>query len=509
MSTDATSHASGMTRDPTSRIGTRVFVGFLSTGVNALALALPLALLQVYDRILPNQSAGSAIVIFSAVVVALCLSGILRYVRSGIFARRSAEEEHRLWTRTAGLLVSGHYGREEALLLASVPGKARDMNVGQTMLARFDAPFSIVFILLIAYLGGIVVAAPLLVAGVSLLIFLLAAPRNRTALQDEQRAKAKFEESVSALANVPSNTTTLGSLGAAFSRLVHARGLQAQASRKIQGISSLQMDLLQSGALISTVGVVWLGATEVLAGDMTTGGLAACTLLGSRATSQLVGVAATVLRGQPAAVAAQQAQQVLDANRESEHDPKSGTTHLPGSDGGGIWLLEDSDRQTATEKVKAIVSHLSALSATTGDVRVVAARPRLLSGSLIENLSRLDGDLEDEARAASHDLGLTSLVARLPHGYDTEVTSAGRPLPDGGTKRAAIVQAFVGNPAIVVLEAPEASLDADSINKLGAFLKVRSETVKIILQTSSIELRKGLEGAASLDDPGNWIEGVE
>ena len=509
MGTDATEQGSRPYRDPSTRVGTHIFVGLLSTGVNALALALPLALLQVYDRILPNQSAGSAIIIFSAVVVALFLSGILRYVRSGIFARWSAAEEHKLWSQTARQLVQGHHSREDALLLASAPAKARDVNVGQTMLARFDAPFSIVFLALIAYLGGIVVAAPLLVAGVSLLVFLMVAKKNRSALEQEQRAVARYEESVSALANSPSNTTTLTSIGKAFSRLVYARGLQSQAIRETQGISSLQMDFLQSGALISTVGVVWLGAGEVLAGQMTTGGLAACTLLGSRAASQLVGVAATVLRGQPAAVAADRSKAVLEGHRQAKHHLQSGATEILNSPGGGIWILEDSEGQTATDKVKAIVNNLQRVSADVEKLRVVPARPLLLRGSLIDNLSRLDGDFETEARAASREVGLDSLVARLPHGYDTEVSPAGRPLPDGGTKRAAIVQAFVGAPWIVVLEAPEASLDVDAIKRLAVFLKSRSEQVKIVLQTTSAELRIGLEDTVHLELPRSWIEGGE
>lgn len=172
-------------------------------------------------------------------------------------------------------------------------------------------------------------------------------------------------------------------------------------------------------------------------------------------------------------------------------------------------MLEDSEGQTATDKVKAIVNNLQRVSADVEKLRVVPARPLLLRGSLIDNLSRLDGDFETEARAASREVGLDSLVARLPHGYDTEVSPAGRPLPDGGTKRAAIVQAFVGAPWIVVLEAPEASLDVDAIKRLAVFLKSRSEQVKIVLQTTSAELRIGLEDTAHLELPRSWIEGGE
>jgi ATP-binding cassette, subfamily C, bacterial LapB len=496
-------------RAPVSKPSSRVFAGFLSIGINALALALPLALLQVYDRILPNQSAGSAIVIFSAVVVALVFSGLLRFVRSGIFARWSALEEHRLWSRTARQLLPGHHSREEALFLASTPAKARDVNVGQAMLARFDAPFSIVFLALIAYLGGIVVAAPLLVAVVSVLAFIVVAPRNRSALEQELLAGAQYEAGVTALANSSSNTTTLASLGSAFARLAHTRTVQSKANRTTQNISSFQLDLLQSGALISTVGVVWLGAGEVLAGQMTTGGLAACTLLGSRAASQLVGVAATGLRAQPAAVAAEQSKAILEASGESERLPSHRTKAYLNTTGGGIWVLEASPHQTTSEKLEAIIDHLPRDVTNPEAVRIVSARPRLLTGRLMDCLSRFDKDLEPEALTLSREIGLDSFVCRLPHGYDTELASSGRPLPDGGTKRAAIVQAFAGSPGLVILEAPEASLDVDAVKKLSEFLMSRSDEVKILLQTSSEDLRDGLKDATRLENPRNWIEGVE
>ncbi|SFL16510.1 hypothetical protein [Shimia haliotis] len=509
MVTDAAPQSGRSDHALAAKPGSRAFVGLISVGINALALALPLALLQVYDRILPNQSAGSATVIFSAVVVALLLSGTLRYVRTGIFARWSALEEHRLWSRTARQLIQGHHSREEALLLASAPAKARDVNVGQTLLARFDAPFSIVFLALIAYLGGLVVAAPLLVAAVSVIAFLVVAPRNRSALEQELLAGAQFEAGVTALANTSSNTTTLASLGSAFSRLANARTVLAKANRTTQNISSFQLDLLQSGALISTVGVVWLGASEVLAGQMTTGGLAACTLLGSRAASQLVGVAATGLRAQPAIVAAQKSKSILESSGEIGRQPSKGTAEILNTAGGGVWVLDASPRQTATEKLEAIIDHMPRNLTDPETVRIVAARPRLLTGRLMDSLSRLDRDLEAEALNLSRDIGLDSLVSRLPHGYDTELASSGRPLPDGGTKRAAIVQAFAGSPGLVILEAPEASLDVDAVKKLSEFLLSRSDAVKILLQTSSEDLRDGLKDVTRLENPRNWIEGVE
>ncbi|WP_200245100.1 hypothetical protein [Lamprobacter modestohalophilus] len=53
----------------------------LSIASNILALALTLALLQVYDRIVPNQAQGTAVVLFSVVLITLLADGLLRYVR--------------------------------------------------------------------------------------------------------------------------------------------------------------------------------------------------------------------------------------------------------------------------------------------------------------------------------------------------------------------------------------------------------------------------------------------
>ena len=66
----------------------------VSVASNLLALALPLALLQVYDRILPTSQYGTAVSLFAVVVIAMVLDGFLRLVRSRAVARASIVHEH-------------------------------------------------------------------------------------------------------------------------------------------------------------------------------------------------------------------------------------------------------------------------------------------------------------------------------------------------------------------------------------------------------------------------------
>ncbi len=478
---------------------------FLSIGINGLALVLPLSLLQVYDRILPNQSAGSAVVVFSAVIVALCLSGVLRYVRSGIFAKWSAAEEFAHWSRAAAELIQGGHTGTEAHLLAFTPARAKDAYVGQTTLAMYDAPFSVVFVLLIAFMGGIVVAVPLLIAALALIVFVVVLPKYHSALESTQTEGARYENSISTMIRPSGNVRSLELLGNAVFGLARSRNRQASAIRDTESVSGLQMDFLQSGALLSTLGVVWLGAGQVLAGEMTTGGLAACTLLGSRASSQLVGIAATVLRRQPARVALSASENIY-AQREMRHATYSPIKGDPMSGGAsGDYLFEGSADPSGAQQFETLVNAIPL--GDEGSVRLVPARPKLVAGRLIDTLSRLNADDEGEALQIAQELGLARLVNRLPYGYETEISTHGDPLSEGGIKCAGLVQAFVGNPKLVVLETPEASLDVDTINRLSDFLKHSAASVKIVLFSNDQTLCEAMRSMPPLTFPEHWIEG--
>ncbi len=64
-----------------------------------LSLALPLALLQTYDRILPNEAYGTTAVLALGVNIAIVLGAVLRYARSLLFAYVGSEFESEMTVR--------------------------------------------------------------------------------------------------------------------------------------------------------------------------------------------------------------------------------------------------------------------------------------------------------------------------------------------------------------------------------------------------------------------------
>ena len=107
-----------------------------SVGAHLLSLAIPLALLQTYDRILPNQAYATTFVLASGVTVAILLEAVLRYGRAVLFAQVGAAYENKMTLRITNHLMRADGKAVHALgtpaLTAAVKavGQARDFWSG-------------------------------------------------------------------------------------------------------------------------------------------------------------------------------------------------------------------------------------------------------------------------------------------------------------------------------------------------------------------------------------------
>jgi len=93
----------------------------------------------------------------------------------------------------------------------------------------------------------------------------------------------------------------------------------------------------------------------------------------------------------------------------------------------------------------------------------VAQEPRLLSGSVRENVRFLRPWVSDEdVMAAARSAGLDRELASWPGGIDHEVGPAGASLSGGERQRVALARALAGAPELLVLDEPTSALDAHS-----------------------------------------------
>jgi len=155
-------------------IGATLIVGSLS--INLLSLALPLVLLQIFDRIIPNAATQTLSVLFFGLLIALGFELVLKTCRIVLLAHDSARYEVDLTVSACAKILDTDvfaFSRESAGThsdrLAAI-AQMRDHYCGQGRLLAIDMPFTVLFIGLIWYIAEWLVLVPFVCLGIILVI---------------------------------------------------------------------------------------------------------------------------------------------------------------------------------------------------------------------------------------------------------------------------------------------------------------------------------------------------
>jgi len=485
-----------------------------------LGLALPLAVLQIYDRILPNQSTETLTLLTLGLFAAFLLDAVLKVLRSyllGWNAVRSGFDTQ--LTAVTRLLRAPHERVEKEPPGIWVDGleAVRELSAfegGQSRLLTLDIPLAGIFLIVLGLVGGPLILVPiLLIACFGALSayhgnHLQKALANRS---DQDNRKHDFlVESLSGIHTLK---------GLAMESMILRRFERLQKGSAIASYDTILLgNKLQSMGImfanLMMISVVSVGALLVMAGSLSIGGLACCTLLSGRMTQP-------VLRGIGMWTEFQNIQLAQErAGKFNELEVSAGTdSALAGEITGSIELndvgfeypgaknrsclagislqvspgefvgIKGEDGSGRSTLVKLITGELRP---TTGsvvidglescpdreqlqvkDVAYVSASTATFKGTILENITMFrTGAAVEAAQHAAKLIGLEDEIHHLPDGYDTPLAQGvAQTLSSGLLQRVAIARALARNPRILIFDEANSLLDFQSDASLRAGLE--------------------------------------
>jgi ATP-binding cassette subfamily C protein LapB len=497
-----------------------------SIGINLLALALPIFILQVYDRVLPNQTVTTLVALIAGLSVALAFEIALRMLRAWLTTWNGARFEHAMRCRAVERLLRAplrHFERDSAgthLERVNAVGAMRDFHAGQLILALIDLPFALLFLSLIAYLGGWLVLVPIaLLIVFGCLAMLIGNALRHSVAERSEADKHRYDFLIEALRGI--HTVKALALNARLLRRQEAlHETSALAVRRMMHQNTLAQTL---GGLFSQLNLVVLvaaGALSVLDGRMTLGALAACTLLSGRALLPLQTAMGLWTSFQGVRIAQEQVAEVMATPDERRADAQ--TPEITGAielrdiafrhDADGPLLFDglslaaqpgdivSIEGDTGSGKSTLLLLMQNLMTPQHGSVSIdghdaaaiapdwlrthVALLPQkgaVYAGTVLENLTSFrEGEVINQALTLAYLLGIDDAIKRLPEGFDTRI-GIGEVLPAGLRQRIAIIRELVKQPRIILFDDADHALDADSSQRLVALLRQLGRKSTVIL----------------------------
>ena len=468
-----------------------------STVVNLLALALPLVIRQVFDRVLPNQSMGTLYVLAATLMVVTAFEAVLKLARSYLVEQQALAAAYNTRQRAVGALLYGPWAGITAAtadvwqsrLNAVDERTGLGKTVDQTVL--LDLPYVGVFLVSIWLIGGLLVLVPILVIALFLGLTVIS---SRQYLQTLDR-RAKDEATRYAFISEILRGISTVKLLAAEPFLLR----RAETHAEIAGINSFHLILesnwfLSIGQLFASmtmVMVVTVGAFLVNLGEISMGSLACCTLLATRTTQPVLRAISTWTHLQNASLAHRKADEILKL--EPMLPPPLDTTG-----GGRIELCDVSFSFRASSPIfaglsltidpgeiigiigesgsgKSILLSLIAghSTPTAGAIKIddvdiageaglarlrniclLAGKPNMFRGTILDNITLgRGGDADAKAVRVMNLLGLEEQINRLPQGFETQLgDSATELLPRRLVQSIALARAFTAPASIVLID---------------------------------------------------------
>ena len=481
--------------------------------ISVVGLVAALYSMQVYDRVIPTKGYATLWVLTMGVFIAIVMELVLKQVRaymvdrackavdqelSAVFFGKALDIRMDARPRTVGTFASQIRHFESV----------RNFLTSSSLFIMADLPFAIFFVGVIAVIAGPVALVPLLSVPLAVLAGLaFRGPIERHTGEHMKESNEKNGLLIEAIDGIES----IKAANAEWKMLERWRSMtatMADSELKMRMFSSLSSNLTQTIQQLSYASMIAAGAYAINSGQLTMGGLIACSIISGRALTPVAQLPGLIVQWQHAKIALQSLNGIMAMPSEREQSERlvvpelcrgelkmsqahfSYAQDLPGLEvpalriapGERIAILGAVGSGKTT-----LVKLLSGLYKPTAGhvyldgVDMIHLAPefvrehvgylpqdvRLFNGTLRHNLTLgLPTPSDSQIFKAAAMTGLDQVIQNHPRGLELEIAEGGRGLSGGQRQLVGLTRMLLASPKVLLLDEPTASMDAKLENRV-------------------------------------------
>ena len=504
--------------------------------INLFALASPLFIMNVYDRVVPNHALETLWVLAIGVTIVFSFDFIMKGLR-GYFIDVAGKRSDIILSATIFEKVMGIKMENRPKSVGAFANNLnefesfRDFLTSATLTTLIDLPFLFIFLGVIYMLGGNLALIPLFVLPLAILGGIaVQKPLKNTINELFKYSAQKSATLIESLSNLDS-IKSAGAEGQMQGKWEHNIGQISRLGLKSRFYSSIAVNLTAFLTQMASISVVVFGVYKISEGELTTGGLIACTILTGRALAPIGQVASLLTRYHQARTSLDTLTSMMSLPVERE--PGKKYLHRPTFKGDiefknisfsypdqPIKALDNvSFKIKAGERVgfigrigsgKSTIEKLmlgmyeaqeGAILIDGTDIRQIDPSDlrrqigyvpqdiSLMFGSVKDNITLGSRYADDAAILHAADVaGVTQFVNRHPKGFDMPVGERGASLSGGQRQSVAVARSLLLSPPIFIMDEPSNSMDNSTEAQFKARLskQLNQETLILVTHRSSL-----------------------
>jgi ATP-binding cassette subfamily C protein LapB len=505
--------------------------------INMLALASPLFVMNVYDRVVPNGAISSLAALAIGLTIAILFDFVLRTVRSRIIDMTGKKIDV--------VLAANIFEHVQAVKMSQRPtsvgilanqlrdfDSVREFFTSGTVVSATDLLFALVFIAVLFMIAGPLAWVPLAILPVMIVVgLLIQRPLDRAMRRLQAESAARHGVLVEAL----SGMETVRAIGAeprmqtAWERSIAAT---ARSSEDVHFWASMALTASGTAQQVVNLLMVVIGVFLIIDGSITMGALVASTMLAGRVLAPIAGIATVITRATQTVIALKAIDRVMSLERErpanrayvarrieqgaiafdnvtfkyprgAENALEKVSFTIKGGERVGIIGRVGSGKTTVGRLMvgfyepddgRVLVDGIDLRQYDPADLRAgigfVLQDTDLFYGKLRDNITfGKPSASDDEVVAAAQLSGVESFIAGHPLGYEMPIAEGGSSLSGGQKQAIGLARVLIRKPKVVFLDEPTAHFDvrseADFLERLKS---LGQQNLTVIISTHRLSL---------------------